>query len=418
MYGKIRVNLIDVVMCLSELTDIAGSELSRHHKKVAYIAHRIGESLNIPKTQRKDLVLAGLLHDIGAFSTEERRAILLGDEKNIHNHGIRGANLLQDFTHLRPASKAIKYHHVNWNNGEGAFFNGEEVDEKSHILHLADKVAILVKDNHNILAQSKTINEQIKSLEGKMFKKEHVEAFLSISMQEQLWLDIVYDPILTILPDMLSIEELMLDLNEQIDIAKIFANIIDFRSPFTANHSRGVAASAEHLARLMNFSPIECQMILIAGYLHDLGKVAVTSEILEKPATLNVDEFSVMRSHPYYTYRVLNKIKALQTITEWAAFHHERMDGTGYPFRLKGDELSLGARIMAVVDVFTAVSEDRPYRSGIEKAKAIKILKIMEKNNALCSNVTSVMLDNFDEINDTRIMSQRKSQKDYEKINK
>jgi HD-GYP domain-containing protein (c-di-GMP phosphodiesterase class II) len=156
--------------------------------------------------------------------------------------------------------------------------------------------------------------------------------------------------------------------------------------------------------------------MLIAGYLHDLGKIAVPSEILEKPSKLDIEEFNVMRSHTYYTYRVLNKIKALQTITEWAAFHHERLDGTGYPFRLKGNELSLGARIMAVADVFTASSEDRPYRSGMEKEKVINILKSMAKNNALCPNVTDVILRNFDAINSSRIVAQEKSQKDYENV--
>ena len=113
---------------------------------------------------------------------------------------------------------------------------------------------------------------------------------------------------------------------------------------------------------------------------------------------------------------MLNKIKALQPITEWAAFHHERLDGTGYPFRLKGNELSLGARIMAVADVFTAVSEDRPYRHGMEKEKVINVLTSMSKNNALCPNVTAVMLEHFDDINETRIHAQIKSQIDYESV--
>ena len=416
MYGRIKVNLINIVMGLTELTDLVNTELSHHHKRVAYIAYRLGEALGYPKTEVKDITLAGLLHDIGAFSTKESLAILTGEGLEPLGHAYKGAKLLEGFDRFKNTGEIIKYHHLDWDYGKGVSFEGTAVDERNHIIHLADRIAVSVKPESHILTQAKGIAGFISGMSGKTFKPEHIAAFLAISKEEQFWLDIVYEPLLTILPEMLAFEEMILDLDEQISVARIFANIIDFRSPFTATHSRGVAATAEHLARLMNFSPMECQMMLIAGYMHDLGKIAVPSEILEKPSKLDIEEFNVMRSHTYYTYRVLNKIKALQTITEWAAFHHERLDGTGYPFRLKGNELSLGARIMAVADVFTAASEDRPYRSGMEKDKVINILKSMAKNNALCPNVTDVMLRNFDDINETRISAQKKSQKDYENI--
>ena len=416
MYGRIKVSLINIALCLTELTDLVNAALSDHHKRVAYIAYRIGEKLGYPVSDLRDITLAGLLHDIGAFSLEERRAIMVGEGPQSFSHAFKSAKLLEGFDQLHHASKIIKYHHLNWENGKGQYFGNEKVDEKCHILHLADRIAISIGSQVHVLNQAKNIESKISGLSGTYFKKEHIDAFSELAKQEQFWLDIVYEPLLDILPEMLSSPEMILDLDQQISIAKLFANVIDFRSPITANHSRGVAASAEHLARLMNFSPMECQMMLIAGYLHDLGKIAVPSEILEKPAKLDVKEFSVMRSHTYYTYRVLNKIKALQPITEWAAFHHERLDGTGYPFRLKDVELSLGARIMAVADVFTAVSEDRPYRHGMEKEKVVKVLKSMSKNNALCPNVTAVMLEHFDEINDTRIHAQVKSQKDYDAV--
>ena len=416
MYGRIKVSLVNIVLCLAELTDLVNATLSNHHKKVAYIAYRIAEELGYPQLALRDITLAGLLHDIGAFSMEERRAILVGEGPQAFSHAFKSAKLLEGFDHLKNASEIIKYHHLNWEDGKGQHFNGERVDVKNHILHLADRIAISIGNHEHVLNQAKDITARMSGFSGKYFKKEHVDAFAELSKQEQFWLDIVYEPLLNILPEMLESPEMILDLDEQISIAKLFANVIDFRSPITANHSRGVAASAEHLARLMNFSPMECQMMLIAGYLHDLGKIAVPSEILEKPAKLDVKEFSVMRSHTYYTYRVLNKIKALQPITEWAAFHHERLDGTGYPFRLKGHELSLGARIMAVADVFTAVSEDRPYRHGMEKDKVINVLKSMSKNNALCPNVTAVMLEHFDDINETRIHAQKKSQIDYDSV--
>jgi putative nucleotidyltransferase with HDIG domain len=416
MYGRIKVNLIDIVLCLTELTDLISSELSNHHRRVAYIAFRIGEALNLSFEEKKDLLLAGLIHDIGAFSLEERKSFLDQEGDEAISHGIKGAKLIESFSYLNNAANLIRTHHLNWNHGKNKLFLGQEVYENSHILHLADRIAVLIEPDKNILSQTKRIDKTIKNQAGKKFNPKHIEAYLSVSHQEQFWLDIVYEPLLTIIPHMQNIEKLILDIDEQVEIAKIFANIIDFRSPFTASHSIGVAATAEKLAELMRFSPKECKMMSIAGYLHDIGKIAVPSEILEKPSALEVDEFDVMRSHTYYTYRVLNKIKALETITQWAAFHHERLDGTGYPFHLKDDDLSLGARIMAVADIFTAISEDRPYRDGMSKQKAISVLNKMTEEKAICNKVTEVLLDNFDEIDSTRISSQQKSMQSYKNL--
>jgi len=105
----------------------------------------------------------------------------------------------------------------------------------------------------------------------------------------------------------------------------------------------------------------------VAGNLHDLGKMVIPNSILNKPDKLNKEETAIMRQHTYFTYTVLNSIGGISQIAEWAAFHHERLDGSGYPFHLGADKLGIGSRIMAVADVFTAISEDRPYRKGMSQ---------------------------------------------------
>src|SRR5690606_8284531 len=114
-----------------------------------------------------------------------------------------------------------------------------------------------------------------------------------------------------------------LNLDELIKLSEVFAYIIDFRSPFTANHSLGVAQVARKLAELAGFSENECKMMLIAGYLHDIGKLAISNEILEKPEKLETDEFNIIKSHVFYTYRTLESIKEFETINIWASLHHE-----------------------------------------------------------------------------------------------
>ena len=135
-----------------------------------------------------------------------------------------------------------------------------------------------------------------------------------------------------------------------------------------------------------------------AGYLHDLGKLAIPNSILEKNGKLTMEEFSLMKSHTYYTYSVLNTIGGLQQIAEWGAYHHERLDGSGYPFHCKATELSIGARIMMVADIFTATAEDRPYRKGMTREEVTKILKDFASRNLLEKRIVDLVVDNYQEI--------------------
>ena len=121
-----------------------------------------------------------------------------------------------------------------------------------------------------------------------------------------------------------------------------------------------MAAAAKLISQLHGFTRNEVKLMEIAGNLHDIGKMAVPNRILEKPGKLDDDEMAVMKAHTYNSYEVINSIDGMQQIAEWAAFHHEKLDGSGYPFHRDRDSLNLGARIMSVADVFTALTEERP----------------------------------------------------------
>lgn len=192
--------------------------------------------------------------------------------------------------------------------------------------------------------------------------------------------------------------------------------MIDFRSKFTYSHSSGVAASSKMLAKIMGFSEKDCTIMELAGYVHDLGKIAVPIEILEKQGKLTEKEYDIVKIHPYYTDKILKKVKAFDTIREWGALHHERLDGNGYPFHLKGDQISLGSRIMAVADIFTALKEDRSYRKGMDRKKAIGIIEDMS-GSALDKNVVKKLKDNYDIVNNERIKAQNITREEYKKIN-
>ena len=152
------------------------------------------------------------------------------------------------------------------------------------------------------------------------------------------------------------------------------------------------------LSEMTGMSESEVQLMEAAGLLHDLGKLVIPNSILEKPAGLTTGEMAVIKQHTYYTFSVLSTITGFQMIAEWGAYHHERLDGQGYPFRRKAHEISLGARIMAVSDIFTALAEDRPYRKGMDTALIKKILLDMVSNGVQDSRIVSLLIENMGDI--------------------
>ena len=133
----------------------------------------------------------------------------------------------------------------------------------------------------------------------------------------------------------------------------------------------------------------------IAGLLHDLGKLAIPNEILEKPEKLTEEEYLLIKQHTYYTYRILQGIDNFEKIAQWAAYHHETLDGTGYPFRISEDSLSLGSKILAVADVFTALTEDRPYRESLSEEKVKDIMGKMAKYRRLDKQIIDLLFEHY-----------------------
>lgn len=412
-YERKLINMYELIVCLTDAEDLISPEVANHHQQVAYLAFKIGEQLGLPDEEKKSLVLAGLLHDAGTLSLDERLELLESESPTSQNHALRGAQLIEGFPPLRNAADIIRYHHIPWENGAGCKFKGNDVPYLCHILHLADRIAVLVDHSRDVIDQIKGIQEAILRQKGSVFTPESVDAFLEISCQEYIWLNIVYKPLLNILPDIVTLGVVELELDDVIELTMIFAKIIDFRSPFTANHSAGVAKTAEKLAALSGFSETECKMMLVAGNLHDLGKLAVQREVLEKPYKLSPEEFNMIRGHTFYTYRLLQSITGFETINKWASFHHEKLNGEGYPFHLNEESIPLGSRIMAVADIYTAITEDRPYRKGMPKEQVIAILNSMVDNRSISPYVVSILLENFECIHDVCRKAQEQAAAEY-----
>ncbi len=143
---------------------------------------------------------------------------------------------------------------------------------------------------------------------------------------------------------------------------------------YTARHSEGVARFAVGIGTHLGFSAPELSDLRRAGLLHDIGKLGVSNRILDKPAKLDESEWQAMRLHTEYSLRILHRVPAFRPLAEVAASHHERMDGRGYHRGIRAGELPLAARVLAVADVFEALTADRPYRAGMPVQKALGIL--------------------------------------------
>ena len=410
---ELRVNLFDLLASLSRAIDMMSPAVASHHLRVAYLAFRIAEALGLPQDERDTLAAAGALHDIGAFSLTERLDLLEFEEKGPGLHEKAGYLFLKGFEPFAAMAELIRFHHLPWQDGAGAERDGVPVPQGSHLLHLADRVAVRISNDRPVLGQVSEVCEDIERLRGKVFVPEHVDAVIGFARKDYVWLEARSDAIEHILRKQSGLKDRELGPDLLLEFSRLLCRVIDFKSEFTATHSRGVAATAVAQARWAGFSESDCRLIEIAAHLHDLGKLAIPSEILEKPSEFTEDEWHIMRTHVYYTYRILEPIDALDTITSWGALHQERIDGSGYPFSFTENELPVGSRIMAVADVFTAITEDRPYRKGMGKEKAKAVLEDMAKQRELDSELVNTVLERFDEINAMRAAAQEEAQQEY-----
>src|SRR5687767_10954479 len=159
------------------------------------------------------------------------------------------------------------------------------------------------------------------------------------------------------------------------DVARAFAEIIDAKSSYTYQHSTNVAKYARATAFELGFEKREVSLLNRAALLHDVGKLGVPSAILDKAGPMTAEERAEMQRHPVYTWEILQHVGAFASFARTAALHHEKLDGSGYPWGVKGDELDIPARILCVADMYEALTAHRPYRAGLSRESALKIIR-------------------------------------------
>ncbi|MEC9490704.1 MAG: HD domain-containing phosphohydrolase [Halanaerobiales bacterium] len=389
-----EMRLSELFITLSSALDMGNFEILDHSRRVAYIALEIGGLLELEAEELNQLVLAALVHDVGIVDYENKakaKKVFQIDLELAESHCKLGSELIEKLTFMPDLADIIHYHHHKWNGKNFNLVRKSKIPLASRIIHLADRIESLIKPATFILNQVEGISREINAKSGSWFDPELVKIFSALAQKESFWLNLKVKEYNNILERWGQKTRTNINLSDLESLASIVAHLIDRVSPFTSRHSSGVATIAAMLTNDLGYSLEEQRAVRIAGLFHDLGKLIVPNEIIEKRGELTELEYRVVKQHTFYTYTLLDKIEGLGSIPQWAGFHHERLDGTGYPFRIQGKDLNMGSRIMAVSDVFQALTEDRPYRSAFSIAKAVEIIDEMQQELKLDADVISVL---------------------------
>ncbi|WP_394796068.1 HD domain-containing phosphohydrolase [Armatimonas sp.] len=417
------LSLVTLLASLSYALDLTEGQPMGHAVRTCLIGLRLARELGIVGEERDNLHLALLLKDAGCSSNAARMFALFGGNEILAKHDAkihdwrrmseavkfalrhaapqegltarvaqlkelarqpvrvmdvltearctRGAEIASLLGLSPDVSAAIHALDEHW-DGQGAPYHRKEseIPLLARIACLAQTLEVFATTYGTVRAYKVLVQRS-----GTWFDPELVRAAQAFSSDTIFWHGVRNQP--ELLLRLKTSERLHQQVTEASldNICAAFAGVVDAKSSFTGEHSLRVAEYAEQLAKQMGIGELRRATLRRAALLHDLGKLAIPNLILDKPARLTDEEFGLVKKHPYYTAVILGQIPGFGRITEIAAAHHEKLDGTGYHLGLTGDKLDLEMRILAVADILDALTAARPYREAMPIEKALAIIK-------------------------------------------
>lgn len=389
-----QFGLNQFIFALSDTLDLVGVDETYHGKRVGYMAWYIANILGYPKERAYHLFQLGLLHDYGVSSSKIHKKLTSEfDWIDSHIHCDTGAERLSSIKWLRHFAPAIKYHHTPWKELQNIALD-TNTRLASNLIFLTDRIDTLTiscTDQRWPLIK-KAMNTKINELKDNYFEADLVDGFLEASDREAFWFTLEPTHLQNFLNQRkIEKDDIFLESEDLLSMAELFAQVVDAKSPYTAEHSVGVARLSKYIAKQLGMEDVTCNKIEIAGLLHDLGKLQVPDSILEKTTDLDSDDLSYMRHHSYVSYAILSKINGMEDIARWAANHHEALDGSGYPFHRTAKELCTESRIIIAADIFQALAQNRPYRKALPVEDIVAHLKTKSSDGKLDKEIVSLI---------------------------
>lgn len=392
-----KICFTELIIELSHALDYVEAELlgvqTDHGKRVAFLCALMGRHKGMGNRELLDLAGCAVMHDNALteyvqaeyLSTHELVSEIRPSRMGIHC--ALGERNVQGFPFFGDMRNVILYHHENA-NGSGPFSKKEnQVSLYSRLIHLADQLdsrfALRTADEGKWARICSFLSAQ----KGKMFGAEETELFLSAVTPDDLK-RMDKDRLEHELRSLLAYEEGEYGQEQLMAIGGIFARIVDYKSTYTSLHSMGIAQKAFMMGAYYGLDEDMKTRLYLAGALHDIGKLAVDVNILEKPGRLDEKEFEAIKLHALVTYRILSRIHGLEEICRWASFHHEKLNGKGYPFGLDAKQLGRYERLMACLDIYQALREDRSYKTGKTHEESMAIMESMAADGYIDKELT------------------------------
>ena len=414
-----KLNLTDTLYALSFALDTVQYEMggisNEHGKHVAFISYFIGKYLNYDNDKLNDLVGLAILHD-NAFTEYVREEYnngelvdydeLLENESNVTKlrngfltlprHNVVGEENIRLIPFRTNVKDVILCHHENADGTGPLKKHDYETNEMAQIIHIADMMDVLFDLKKLTKEELDVAYKKIKNLEGKLFSPKMVDALINSFTYKELKA-LQDEGVIPYLKK--NLESNICDYtDDQIkNLCLFFAKIIDYKSSITKDHSLGVAEKCYKMAKYYNFDDDKALRFYFAGAFHDIGKLIINNDVLEKPGKLTSKEFEYIKNHANATEKILSQIDGIEDITCWASRHHEKLDGSGYNKSISADELSFEDRLLACIDIYQALTEKRSYKDEFAHQNSIEIMYEMAYNNKIDINIVKDIEKYFNE---------------------
>lgn len=380
-------NKYELIGAFTQVVDMVNTNLANHHQRTAYLADQLCRRLDFNKEDHQAVIMSALMHDVGVIPLRIKVDDLLY-ENDLDLHSWSGWMMLRDCPVFAREAALIRYHHSSWANIKNLAYDKFTKAKLANVVNLADHLDIVSRSGK----KPKEVARDLKKETG--FAPFYLAAAADLLIDADIFNDLGERAKKMELPQSM---DLSISMEDMVIFADVFAALIDSRSPFTASHSRSVANIALYLHKLAGLPKEDAVNIFMAGLLHDIGKMAVPVELIEKRGRLTSREYELVCTHAAVSWQTLSHLPGFHKVAAWGALHHERLDGSGYPFGLSGKALPAEARIMAVADVLAALTEDRPYRLGFRPEAAAGIMQNMARSKALDEDLVSLACKNIDQ---------------------